>query len=41
MVFTELEIIIAGHGAFSDQNDEMTDQVPICLDMNPIVFLVS
>ena len=25
---------------FSDQNGKMTDQVPICLDMNPISFLL-
>ena len=35
----ELEIT-AGHRPFSDQNGKMTDQVPICLDMNPIDFLL-
>ena len=36
---TELEIT-AGHRPFSDQNGKTTDQVPICLDMNPIGFLL-
>ena len=36
---SELEIT-AGHRPFSDQNGKMTDQVPICLDMNPIGFLL-
>ena len=35
----ELEIT-AGHRPFSDQNSKMTDQVPICLDMNPIGSLL-
>ena len=35
----ELEII-AGHRTFSDQMAKMTDQVPICLDMNPTGFLL-
>ena len=30
----------SGHRPFSDQNGKMTDQVPICLDMNPIGFLL-
>ena len=33
----ELEIT-AGHRQFSDQNGKPRDQVPICLDMNPIDF---
>ena len=32
--------ITAGHRPFSDQNDKMTDQIPICLDMIPIGFLL-
>ena len=36
---TELEIT-AGHRPFSDQNGKPTDQIPICLDMNPIGFLL-
>ena len=36
---TELEVR-AGHRTFSDQNGKITDQVPICLDMNPIGFLL-
>jgi hypothetical protein len=30
----------AGHWTFSDQNVTMTNQVPICLDTNPIGFLL-
>ena len=35
----ELEIT-AGHRPFSDQNGRTADEVPICLDMNPIGFLL-
>ena len=35
----ELEIT-AGTRPFSDQNGKTTDQIPICLDMNPTGFLL-
>ena len=38
-VWAELEIT-AGYRTFSDQNGKTADQVPICLDMNSIGFLL-
>ena len=38
-MWAELEIT-AGHRTFFDQNGKTADQIPICLDMNPIGFLL-